>query len=331
CRREFNRLCATASLSLSSSCAAIMAELPWGLQGADATSSKRTVKFRNGTRVPAIGQGSWHLAQGRHPGATEEEALRTGVSLGMTVIDTAEAYGSGRAEKLIGRVVAGQRDKVFLVSKVLPSHSAGDGIARSCDESLARLGVDYLDLYLLHWRERDTDLAHDVAEFEALREREKIRAWGVSNFTISDMEDLFRVPGGDGCATNQVRYNLSTRAIEYDLLPWSQQHGIPVMAYSPLGIGSLVRDPTLERIGAADHCAGTAVALAWAVRDGNVIAIPESGSPAHVTQNAAALSLTLMPEDLQLLDTAHPVRWTDLLRFLYHDATRWLHRVEDSF
>jgi diketogulonate reductase-like aldo/keto reductase len=291
---------------------------------------ERTVKLRNGTRVSAVGQGSWHLAQGRHPSAVEEEALRTGLSLGMTVIDTAELYGGGSAEKLIGYVIAGRRDHVFLVSKVLPTHVAGDGMARSCDASLARLGTDYLDLYLLHWRDRDTDLSGVVAGFETLRARGKIRAWGVSNFKVSDMEALFRVPRGDRCATNQVRYSLDSRAIEYDLLPWCRQYGIPVMAYSPLGLGSLVRDPTLGQIGAAHRCAAAAVALAWAIRSGNVIAIPESGSPPHVKENAAALSLRLTPEDLHTLDSAHPVRWTDFLRFLVHDGTRWLHRLRDT-
>ena len=267
----------------------------------------RTVKFHDGTIVPALGQGSWHLAQGRHPEAVEEEALRTGLSLGMTLIDTAEIYSDGRSEELIGHVIAGQRDRVFLVSKVRPITSAGDGIARACQASLPRLGTDHLDLYLLHWRNRDTDLAGVVAAFESLRAAGKIRAWGVSNFKVSDMEDLFRVPDGDRCATNQVRYNLDSRGIEYDLLPWCEQRGMPVMAYSPLGDGSLVHDPTLARIGAAHDCSAAAVALAWAIRSGNVIAIPEAGSAAHVKENAVALSLTLTPQELETLDAAHPV------------------------
>lgn len=289
----------------------------------------RTVHLSNGTPVPALGQGSWHLAQGRHPAVVEEEALRTGISLGMTLIDTAELYGGGTAEKLISGVIAGRRNEVFVVSKILPTHAAGDGIARACEASLERLGTDYLDLYLLHWRERNTDLLHVVAGFEDLRARGKIRAWGVSNFKVSDMEDLLRVPGGDRCAANQVRYNLESRSIEYDLLPWCQQHQIAVIAYSPLGVGSLVRDSTLEEIGTAHHCAATAIALAWAIRSGNVIAIAESGSPLHVRENAAALSLTLSPQDLEMLDAGHPVRWIDLLRFLVHDGTRWLHRLKE--
>jgi diketogulonate reductase-like aldo/keto reductase len=256
-----------------------------------------------------LGQGSWHLAQGRHPATEEEEALRTGLALGMTLIDTAEVYSNGHSEELIGRAIAGQRDHAFLVSKVLPSHVTGDGMARACAASLARLGTDHLDLYLLHWRNGITDLSGVVTAFESLREAGKIRAWGVSNFTVRDMEDLFHVPQGDRCATNQVPYNLAARGIEHDLLPWCEQHGMPVMAYSPLGGPSafLLHDPTLQRIGTAHDCSAAAVALAWAIRSGQVIAIPESGSVAHVKENAVALSLALTPQELQTLDTAHPL------------------------
>ena len=304
-RREFNRLSvALGSLVLLSSASTLRAATDVASTGAG-----RTVKFRDGTIVPALGQGSWHLAQGRHPAAEEEEALRAGISLGMTLIDTAEIYSNGHSEELIGRVIAGQRDRVFLVSKVLPSHVTGDGMARACAASLARLGTDHLDLYLLHWRDGITDLSGIVAGFENLRSAGKIRAWGVSNFKVSDMEDLFHVPQGNRCATNQVPYSLGDRSIEHDLLPRCQQHGMPVMAYSPLGGpgASLLRDPTLAQIGAAHGCSAAAIALAWAIRSGNVIAIPESGSPAHVKENAIALSLTLTPQELQTLDAAHPL------------------------
>jgi diketogulonate reductase-like aldo/keto reductase len=272
------------------------------------TGAGRTVKFRDGTIVPALGQGSARLAQGRHPEAVEEEALRRGLSLGMTLIDTAEMYGGGRSETLIGRVIAGQRDRVFLVSKVWPNHVTGNGIPRACEASLARLGTDHLDLYLLHWPSRDANLSSIVAAFESLRDAGKIRAWGVSNFKVSDMEALFRVSHGDRCATNQVPYNVGGRGIERDLVPWCERHGMPVMAYSPLGGPgtSLLRDPTLARIGAAHGCSAAAIALAWAIRSGNVIAIPESGSAAHVTENAVALTLRLTPQELQILDAAHP-------------------------
>jgi diketogulonate reductase-like aldo/keto reductase len=224
------------------------------------------------------------------------------------LIDTAEIYGDGRSEKLIGRVIAGQRDRVFLVSKIWPNHVMGNGIARACDTSLGRLGTDHLDLYLLHWPSRDAELSSIVAAFESLRAAGKIRAWGVSNFKVSDMEDLFRVSHGDRCAANQVLYNLDNRGIEYDLLPWCEQHGMPVMAYSPLGGAGagLLRDSTLARIGAARGCSAAAVALAWTIRNGNVIAIPESGSAEHVKENAVALSLTLTPDELHALDAAHP-------------------------
>jgi diketogulonate reductase-like aldo/keto reductase len=301
-RREFTGLCVALSpLVISSDASALDSATGVGSAG-------RTVKFRDGTVVSALGQGSWHLAQGRHPAAEEEEALRTGLSLGMRLIDTAEAYSNGHSEELIGRVIAGQRDRIFLVSKVLPTHVTGNGVARACDASLTRLGTDHLDLYLLHWRNGITDLAGVVTSFENLRAAEKIRAWGVSNFTVRDMEDLFRVPQGDRCATNQVPYNLGDRGIEHDLLPWCEQHGMPVMAYSPLGGpgASLLRDPTLQRIGAAHDCSAAAVALAWAIHRGRIIAIPESGSVTHVKENAVAFSLTLTPQELQTLDTAHP-------------------------
>jgi diketogulonate reductase-like aldo/keto reductase len=302
-RRQFNRRCVAFGSTLASAGLTIVA-----LSGAPAHAANRTVKFPDGTIVPALGQGSANLGQGSRPQAAEEEALGTGLSLGMMLIDTAEMYGNGRSEELIGRVVAGRRDRVFLVSKVSPNHVTGDGIARACEASLGRLGTDHLDLYLLHWPSRDAPLSGIVAAFENLRAAGKTRAWGVSNFRVSDMEDLFRVPRGDRCATNQVLYNLAKRDIEHDLLPWCKQHGMPVMAYSPLGGAgaSLLRDPTLARIGAAHNCSAAAVALAWTIRNGNVIAIPESGSAEHVKENAVALSLTLTPDELHALDAAHP-------------------------
>lgn len=309
-RRKFNRFCAAlgSSLPAVSAIAALSSALETSEAiGAGSNGPTRAVRLRDGAIVPALGLGSARLAQGRHPEAIEEEALRTGLSLGMTLIDTAEVYSNGHSEELIGRVVAGQRDNVFLVSKVWPSHVAGDGIARACEASLARLGTDHLDLYLLHWPNGIIDdLSRIVAGFESLRAAGKIRAWGVSNFTVSDMENLFRVPHGDRCATNQVLYNISNRGIEDDLLPWCEKRGMPVMAYAPLGESSLVHDLTLARIGAAYGCSAAAVALAWAIRSGNVIAIPESGSPTHVKENAVALSLTLTQLDLQTLDAAYP-------------------------
>ena len=321
-RREVNHFCATLGLGLL---AASSGYKPISAQNAEGASENpgRTVKFRDGTIVPALGQGSAGLAQGRHPAAVEEEALRTGISLGMTVIDTSEGYGGGRSEELIGRVIAGQRDHVFLVSKV--DHTEADYIARACRTSLGRLGTDYLDLYLLHWRNPEDNLSHVVGSFEDLRATGKIRAWGVSNFKVSDMEDLFCVPGGDHCATNQVRYSLNSRRFEDDILPWCEQRGMPVMAYTPLGEG-LIYDPLLTRIGTAHNCSASAVALAWVIRSGNVIAIPESGSAAHVKENAVALSLRLTPTDIQTLDDAFPMSPKDKLRVLVDRTRRWVRR-----
>jgi len=305
-RRAFHKICATLGAALpmvggTSSFAALE------LRPSDKT---RTVKFRDGTVVPALGQGSAGLASGRRPGPDEEDALRTGLSLGMTLIDTAELYSDGHSEELIGRAIAGQRDRVFIVSKVHPNHATAEGIARACEASLARLNTDHLDLYLLHWREAATDLSKVVAAFEALRTAGKIRACGVSNFSVRDIEDLFRVGQGNRCPTNQIPYNVGNRAIERSLLPWCARRGMPVMDYSPLGgTGtSLVRDPALARIAQAHSCSAAAIALAWAIRSGNVIAIPESGSAAHVKENAnaVALSLVLTPQELQTLDAAHP-------------------------
>jgi diketogulonate reductase-like aldo/keto reductase len=307
-RRDLNRCFAALGLSHAVGAMAVLASASALAQPAAPGGAGRTVKFRDGAVVPALGQGSARLGQGRRPPAEEEEALRTGLSLGMTLIDTAELYGSGSAEKSINRVIAGQRDRVFLVSKVWPTHVAGDGIPRACAASLARLGTDFVDLYLLHWPNGVSDLGHVVKQFENLRAAGKIRAWGVSNFTVRDMERLFRVPNGERCATNQVLYNLTDRGIERDLLPWCVRHEMPVMAYTPLG-GSdsgLLRDSTLAGIGAAHGCSAAAVALAWAIRSGMVIAIPESGSAAHVKENAVALSLTLTPQELATLDAKYP-------------------------
>jgi diketogulonate reductase-like aldo/keto reductase len=276
-----------------------------GLLGVKAAAQPVTpsVQLPDSSHVPALGQGSWHLGQGRHPASDEEEALRTGISLGLGLIDTAEIYGNGRAEELIGHVIAGQRGKVFLVSKVWPDHATASGIRQACTASLARLGTDYLDLYLLHWRTGVSDLSVVVNSFEALRAEGRIRRWGVSNFQVSDMDDLYRIRGGDGCATNQVKYNLQDRSIERDLLPWCERHGLPIMAYSPLGQGGdLLRNAALVRVAEAHQSSPAAIALAWTIRSGRVIAIPESGSPMHVRQNASALSLRLTDLDLGELD-----------------------------
>jgi len=301
-RREFSAGIAAclsgAALGLAVSPAALAAS----------QASGRTVRFPDGTSVPALGQGAWHLGQNRHPQAVEEEAVREGISLGMTLIDTSGNYGHGRSEQFLSHVIAGERERIFLVSKVEGDEVSGDGIARACAASLARLGTPYLNLYLLHWPTPSSEFAHVVASFEQLRAAGKIRAWGVSNFDRGQMEELFRVPDGQRCATNQIPYSLNNRSIEREVLPWCTQHNVPVMAYSPLGGDRhlVVADRTLASIGAAHQCSASAVALAWVMRSGTVIAIPESGSPAHTKENAAALSIKLTPQELQMLAAAFP-------------------------
>jgi len=301
-RRQFTARCAALGLSFSAVSRVLAAT------GTASQASARTVQLPDGATVAAVGQGSWHLGQGKHPPATEEDAVRSGISLGMTLIDTSGNYGDGRSEQFIGRAIAGQRDRIFLVTKVESDQVAGDGIARACDASLSRLATDHIDLYLLHSPVPTAQFAGVVVAFEKLRAAGKIRAWGVSNFDTRQMEDLFRVPDGKRCATNQVQYSLKNRRIERDLLPWCTEHKIPVMAYSPLGGGNnlVVRDKTLAQIGAAHGCSAAAVALAWVIRSGKVIAIPESGSPVHAKENAQALSLALTPQDLQTLAAAYP-------------------------
>ena len=224
-RRELNTQFAAFSLLLPAANCALATTVR-----AEVNSTVRPVKFPDGTAVPALGQVSWHLGQGRHPADIEEEALRTGLSLGMTLIDTSGNYGDGQSERLISHVIAGRRDRVFLVSKVEADQVTGDEMARACEASLARLGTNYLDLYLLHWPVSDSQFSEVVAGFERLRGAGKIRAWGVSNFKFRQMEDLFKVTDGERCATNQVGYSLSDRGIERDLLPWCEEHRVPVMA-----------------------------------------------------------------------------------------------------
>ena len=310
-RRQFSARCAAFGLSLPAISAVLAVQRSTRVlaaAGAASENAGRTVKLPDSTAVPALGQGAWHLGQGRHPPAVEEEAVRAGMSLGMTLIDTSGNYGNGRSEQFLSHVIAGQRDRIFLVSKVEANEVSGDGIARACEASLARLGTDHLDLYLMHSPVPSAQFPGMVAAFEKLRAAGKIRAWGVSNFDRGQMEDLFRVPDGNRCATNQVPYSLHNRHIERDLLPWCTQHNMPVMAYSPLGGDNnlVIGDHTLAQIGAAHQCSAAAVALAWVIRSGKVIAIPESGSPAHTKENAVALSMALTPQDIQTLGAAYP-------------------------
>lgn len=254
--------------------------------------------------MPALGQGTWMMGERRERRADEIAALREGLDLGMSLVDTAEMYGDGAAETLIGEALGDRRNEVFLVSKAYPQNASRARLTRACEASLRRLGTDRLDLYLLHWR-GPVPLAETVEAMEALTSAGKIRHWGVSNLDTDDMAELVAA-GGDACATNQVLYNLTRRGPEHDLLPWLAERGIPVMAYSPVEQGRLLGDSRLagiaERIGATP----AQVALAWVLGRGDAIAIPKSGSAAHVRENRAAADLKLSPSDVALLDEAFP-------------------------
>jgi diketogulonate reductase-like aldo/keto reductase len=259
----------------------------------------------SGEKIAALGQGTWHFAEspGRRP--DEVASIRLGIDLGMTVIDTAEMYGDGAAEALVGEAIVGRRSEVFLIDKVLPHHATRVGTVRACEASLGRLGVDYVDLYLLHWRGR-IPLVETIEGFAQLKLDGMIRHWGVSNFDTDDMIELLGVPGGDEVQANQILYNLTRRGPEYALLPWLAQHGIPTMAYSPIEQGRLLDHPALPSIAQRHNATPAQVALAWALGHDGVNAIPRAGTPSHVRQNAAALDIELTREDLHALDRAFP-------------------------
>ncbi|MCW3004341.1 MAG: aldo/keto reductase family oxidoreductase [Conexibacter sp.] len=265
----------------------------------------RSTTLPSGATIPVLGQGTWHLGEGRHPRSNEIAALRLGVELGMTMIDTAEMYGNGASEQLIGEAIADIRDDVFLVSKVLPGHATRRGTIAACEASLRRLDTDHLDLYLLHWR-GSVPLEETVAGFEDLRGAGLIRHWGVSNFGLPDLEELAQVPGGRAVEADQVLYNLTRRGIEWDLLPWCEQNGLPVIAYSPIEQGRLVGHPVLRFIAAKHKVTSAQVALAWVIAHPGVCAIPEAGTVEHVRQNRAALDVRLDEEDVVKLDSAFP-------------------------
>jgi diketogulonate reductase-like aldo/keto reductase len=266
----------------------------------------RTVRLPNGREVSAIGQGTWKMGEGQRNAREEEAALRLGIDLGMTLIDTAEMYGDGRAEEIVGRAIAGQRDRVFVVSKVYPHNASRTGVPAACARSLKRLGTDHIDLYLLHWR-GGVPLAETVIAFEALREQGKIGAWGVSNFDVDDMEELAALAQGGACATDQVLYHPGSRGIEFDLLPWCAGHRIPVMAYSPVGqAGRLLRSPALAEVAARHSATPAQIAIAWGLRSSTVISIPKAGDAVHVRENAAASDIVLSDADLATIDAAFP-------------------------
>ena len=264
-----------------------------------------TIQLPSGEAIPVLGQGTWGMAEGARPRADEVATLRAGIELGMTLIDTAEMYAAGAAEELTGEAIAGSRDEVFLVGKVLPSNATRDGTIAACERSLRRLATDRLDLYLLHWR-GGTPLAETLDAFAALAGDGKIRHWGVSNLDSSDLEELVQLPGGGAVATDQVLFNLTRRGIEHDLLPWCRERGVAVMAYSPIEQGRMLGDPGLEGVASRHEATPAQVALAWLLRQQGVCAIPKASTVEHVRENRAALELRLTSEDLAELDAAFP-------------------------
>jgi len=263
------------------------------------------VKLPSGDQIPALGQGTWFMGDDGQRRKEEIDALRLGIDLGMRLIDTAEMYGSGASEELVGEAIAGRRDEVFLVSKVLPSNAAKTDVIAACEKSLRRLGTDQLDLYLLHWRSR-TPLSETLEGFAALAEAGKIRHWGVSNFDVADMEELTGLPGGSAVQTNQVLYNLTRRGIEWDLLPWAREHNLPIMAYSPIEQGRILDHSGLKSVAAEHGATAAQVAIAWLLQREGVVAIPKAGTTVHVKENRAALNVHLTDEDLAALDQMFP-------------------------
>ena len=265
----------------------------------------RTVKLPSGERIPVLGQGTWHLAEAAARRDTEILALRGGLELGMTVIDTAEMYADGEAEKLVGEAIADRRDEVFLVSKVLPQHATARGTVAACEGSLRRLGTDRIDLYLLHWRGR-VPLADTIEAFGGLQQAGLIRYWGVSNFDVPDMKELTALPGGPQVATNQVLYNLSRRGPELNLFPLLRELHVPIMAYSPIEQGRILGHPVLREIAELHHATPAQIALAWVLRRDDVCAIPRASRTEHTYENRAAADIQLDQADLTQLDQEFP-------------------------
>jgi diketogulonate reductase-like aldo/keto reductase len=260
----------------------------------------------DGRSIPVLGQGTWKLGEMPQHAAAEARVLRAGIDLGLTLIDTAEMYGAGGAERVVGKAIAGRRDEVFLVSKILPQNASAAGVARHCEASLRRLGTEIIDLYLLHWEGRHP-LAATIAAFEALKAAGKIRYWGVSNFDVDGMQAVAACPDGGNCSTDQVLYHPGERGIEFDLLPWCGRRRMPVMAYCPLGQGGkLLRTAALRAVAERHGASPAQIALAWCLRDGNVIAIPKAADMAHLRENAAAAQIRLSVQDIAEIDAAYP-------------------------
>jgi diketogulonate reductase-like aldo/keto reductase len=264
-------------------------------------------RLLSGEPVSRLGQGAWQIGENKRKRAGEQDALRVGLELGLNLIDTAEMYGNGRSEELVAEVVAGRRDRVYLVSKVLPENASRRGAIAACEQSLKRLKTDYLDMYLLHWR-GSVPLEETLEAFTTLRDRGMIRHYGVSNFNVDDLAEARALRGGSRADTNQVLYNLEQRGVEWALLPWSRKHGLALMAYSPLGSDSqrLRTHPVLKTMAARVGATPARIALAWLLRQPDVIVIPKASSEAHVRDNHAALALTLAADDLAELDRAFP-------------------------
>jgi diketogulonate reductase-like aldo/keto reductase len=265
----------------------------------------RTVTLRGGEKVPALGQGTWHMGDSRAHAGEEAAAVRLGIELGMTLIDTAEMYGSGGAEEIIAHAAGALRDKLFIVSKVYPHNAPRQGVVAACERSLKRLKTDRIDLYLLHWR-GSIPLAETLEGFLQLQRDGKIRHHGVSNFDRSDMAQWAALEGGDAVAANQVLYNLSRREPEWELEPWCREHQVAIMAYTPLGQGAMLRDKALVEVARRHNASPAQIALAWLLQKPGTIVIPKAVRPEHVRENAAARDIVLTAEDLAALDRAFP-------------------------
>jgi diketogulonate reductase-like aldo/keto reductase len=261
----------------------------------------KRITLPGGDTVPALGQGTWNIGDDPARRAAEIDALQHGIDLGMTLVDTAEMYGEGNSEQLVGEAIAGRRDEVFLVTKVYPHNASRRAMRSACEASLRRLGIATIDMYLLHWP-GPVPLDETVASFETLRKDGKIRHWGVSNFDTDAMRELMDVPGGAGVQTDQVLYNLSRRGPEWDLLPWLRRHGMPAMAYSPLEQGRLLKTRAMTAFAKKHGMTPAQVAIAWLLAQDEVIVIPKAGSRERVEENAGALELPLTPEQLRELD-----------------------------
>ena len=261
----------------------------------------KTVTFPNGSIVPALGQGTWGMGEGISPEDIEADSLRAGLDLGLKLIDTAEMYGNGGSERVVGKALAGRRDDAFVVSKVLPSHASRKGTIEACERSLKNLKIEKIDLYLLHWQS-SVPLSETVEALEKLVTQGKIGAWGVSNFDTALMENLAQIAAKGHIATNQILYNLSRRGPEFDLIPWCEDHNIPVMAYSPIEQGRIMKNRDLLDLAGKLNVAPSVLALAWVIRNRLMIAIPKTSSIKHLRENTKALALTLDHDVLQRLD-----------------------------